>query len=130
MDINKQFIGFLVVSSIAAGVNFLSRILLNYEFSYTLSIILAFVFGVTTAFILNKVIVFKPSEAKTIKRFILFLIVNLFALLITISVSLGLNNYILPLIGWDWYRAEIAHFIGIASPVVISYYLHKRFTFG
>ena len=130
MIINKQFVGFLVVSLIAAGVNFLSRILLNYELNYRNSIVVAFVFGLTTAFILNKIFIFKPVEAKTMKRFILFLVVNLFALLITISVSLALNDYILPFIDWNWYRAEVAHFIGIASPVFTSYYLHKRFTFG
>ncbi len=130
MIIDKQFIGFIVVSSVAAGVNFLSRILFNYEFSYTLSIILAYCVGILTAFFLNKFFIFKPIESKNIKRFILFFMVNMLALVIIISVSLALNDYILPYIGWDWYRAEVAHFIGIASPVFTSYYLHKRFTFG
>ena len=130
MIVNRQFIGFVFVSSIAAGVNFLSRILLNYEFGYTVSIIGAFIFGLTTAFILNKILIFKSAKSSVLKSFILFFLVNLLALIIIISVSLSLNDYILPFIGWDWYRAEVAHFIGIASPVFTSYYLHKRFTFG
>ncbi len=126
---NKQFVLFVFVSGMAAVVNFTSRILLDYKFSYTTSIVGAFVCGLTTAFILNKILTFKDSKGNIFKSFILFFLVNLLALVIIITVSISLNDYILPFIGWDWYRAEVAHFIGIASPVFTSYYLHKRFTF-
>ena len=121
---------FVFVSGMASGVNFLSRIQINHYFSYAVSIVLAYIIGIITGFTLNKIFVFKTEKAETVKRFITFVLVNISAMAITLSVSLLFNNIILPYVGWDWHRAEVAHFIGIASPAFTSYYLHKRFTFG
>ncbi len=127
---NKQFVLFVFVSGMASGVNFLSRIQINHYFSYATSIVFAYILGIITGFTLNKIFVFKTEKSETVKRFIIFVLVNISAMAITLSVSLLFNNIILPYVGWEWYRAEVAHFIGIASPAFTSYYLHKRFTFG
>jgi len=126
---NRVFIGFVIASAIAAGVNFLSRILLNYIFSYEVSIIIAFFFGMITAFSLNKIFVFKPIESKTVNRFIYFTLINIFALIITLLISILFSRYIFPAINWRYYPATTAHMLGIVAPIFTSFYLHKKFTF-
>ena len=57
----NQFAGFLVAGGIAAVVNFLSRIGFNLFFGYAISIVLAYLTGMVTAFLLNRHGVFAPS---------------------------------------------------------------------
>ena len=52
---------FLAVGVVAALVNILSRIALNYVMSYEVAIVVAYVCGMTTAYVLNKLFVFSPS---------------------------------------------------------------------
>src|SRR5262245_53233198 len=90
---NKQFIKFFAVNSFAAGMNFFSRMLFSYFFSYTTAIILAFIVGITTAFLLCKIFVFTAKENTTPQQMSYFLLVNLFALLQTLIISLVFANY-------------------------------------
>jgi len=58
-----------------------------------------------------------------------FVIVNLFALLQTLAVSLLLADFALPYVGVTWHAETIAHAVGIAIPIFTSYLGHKRLTF-
>jgi len=49
---------------------------------------------------------------------------------LTWGVSVGLAEYLFPVIRFSWYRFEIAHIIGISVPVFSSYLGHKYLTFG
>jgi len=44
-------------------------------------------------------------------------------------VSVGLARVIFPAIGFSWRAETVAHVVGVLSPVVTSYVLHKRFSF-
>lgn len=126
---SKQFIRFLITGGIAATVNFLSRIFYNQYCSFSASIIFAYLTGMVSAFILAKMFVFK-SSAQTIKHSaIIFALVNIVAAAQTWAISMGLNFYVLPALGFQKYTAEIASAVGIAFPVFTSYLSHKRWSF-
>lgn len=126
---SKQFFSFLITGGIAATVNFLSRIFYNQYVSFSSSVIFAYLTGMVTAFILAKIFVFKTSSQSLKRSAILFSLVNLLAIAQTWLISMGLNFYILPAMGFERYVAEIASAVGIAFPVFTSYLGHKRWSF-
>ena len=126
---SKQFIGFLITGGIAAAVNFLSRIFYNQYCSFSASVIFAYLTGMVTAFILAKIFVFKSSTQTIKQSAIIFALVNVLAAAQTWVISMTLNFYILPTLGFESYVAEIASAIGIAFPVFTSYLGHKRWSF-
>ncbi len=126
---SRQFIGFLITGGIAATVNFLSRIFFNQYFSFSTSVLLAYLMGMVTAFILAKLFVFKASTQSIRRSALLFFFVNILAVAQTWLISMSLNFYILPALGFEKYVAEIASAVGIAFPVFTSYLGHKRWSF-
>lgn len=127
---NKQFLSFLITGGVAACVNFLSRIVFNQWLSFSSSVILAYLCGMVTAFILAKVFVFKSSRQTLGNAILYFCVVNAFAILQTWLISMLLAYYILPAIGLTSYVRETAHAIGIIIPVFTSYLGHKHFSFS
>ncbi|MCB8878386.1 GtrA family protein [Acidisoma silvae] len=125
----SEFVRFIVTGGCAACVNILVRIPLGLVMSYSASIIVAYLIGMTTAFLLAKLFVFQKSERASHAEFARFAIVNLVALLQVWLVSLGLKDRVFPWFGFTWHAELVAHAIGVASPVVTSYYGHKLFTF-
>jgi putative flippase GtrA len=113
----------------AAACNFLSRMVFNKWFSFSTSIVLAYVIGMITAFILNKTLVFKESTQDLHTSILFFLLINLFAIFQTWMVTMGLNSFLFPYLGIVNYPMEIAHGIGILFPVFLSYFGHKSFSF-
>lgn len=128
---HAQFLRFLICGGTAALVNVGSRCLFNTFFDYRTSIILAFCMGLLTAFVLFKFMVFKTRASGTAMREALwFILVNALALAQTLLISIGLTEYIFPVLGFTWYAATIAHMIGVVSPVLSSYWGHKYVTFS
>jgi putative flippase GtrA len=125
-----QFVRFLAVGVVAALVNILSRIALNYVMSYEVAIVVAYVCGMTTAYVLNKLFVFSPSGRAVHDEYIRFTIINLFALAQVWIVSVGLAFYVFPSIGFDWHAETVAHIIGVMVPAVTSYFGHRHFSFA
>jgi putative flippase GtrA len=82
-----------------------------------------------TAFILARVFVFKPVGGHTHGQFFRFALVNGVAFAQVWNVSVGLDRVVFPAIGFIWQAETVAHVIGVLSPVVTSYILHKRFSF-
>ena len=130
LSARSQFAGFLLAGGIAAAVNFLSRILFNQVLGYATSIVLAYLVGMVTAFLLNRHAVFAPSGKSVKVEAFWFSVVNVLAVLQTLVISLLLANWGLPALGIDAFRKEIAHAIGIAVPAVTSYFGHRYWTFG
>jgi putative flippase GtrA len=128
--LSRQFMVFLLTGGIAALFNIFSRILYNQWTSYSTAVILAYLTGFITAYILMKLFVFKKSRHSTTKSVFYFTLVNGFALLQTWAISMGLLYYLLPLLNITWHAAEVAHFIGVIAPVFTSYLGHKYFSFG
>ena len=126
---SKQFIGFLIDGGIAATVNFSSRIFYNQYCGFSTSVFFAYLTGMVTAYILVKIFVFK-SSTQTIKHSaIIFAFVNVIAAAQTWAISMALNFYILPALGFERHVAGIAIAIEIAFPVFTSYLGHKRWSF-
>jgi len=61
---------------------------------------------------------------------VLFLAVNLLALVQTWVISIVLADYALPVLGVTTFVPEIAHGVGIIAPVFVSYLGHKYWTFA
>jgi putative flippase GtrA len=127
--VKTEFVQFLLVGGLAALVNFLSRIFINNFVSYSTSVVLAYVVGMTTAFILSKYFVFEQSGRHHLHELRDFTIVNLVAIPQVWGISVGLAGYVFPAIGYTFYAPEAAHLIGLAVPAVTSYFGHKYFSF-
>jgi putative flippase GtrA len=121
---------FLVVGGVAAIINILSRIALNFVMSYQVAIVIAYVCGMTTAYVLNKVLVFSPSGRAMYDEYIRFTIINLLAVTQVWIVSVGLAFYVFPFIGFDWHAETVAHIIGVMVPTITSYFGHRNFSFA
>ena len=124
----KEFILFVAAGGFAALVNFVSRIIFNFWFSFEVSVVLAYLIGMITAYILTKIFVFKAKSVGLISSSIKFTIVNILAVLQTYFISVYLYYWLNNNINFD-YNKEIAHFVGIAFPVITSYIGHKYYSF-
>jgi putative flippase GtrA len=128
--LQSPFALFLISGGIAAAVNILSRIALSEVMSYGASIAIAYLVGMTTAYLLMKLLVFEKTGKAVWQEYIRFGLVNAVALAQVWIVSLGLAEWILPAVGWLWHAETLAHVAGVMSPVVTSYAAHKHFTFA
>ena len=113
----------------AAAVNFGSRIVFNFWVEFSTAVILAYLVGMVTAFILAKTFVFTDSTQATHKSAIFFTLVNLVAIIQTWGISIGLLYFGLPYLGITSFEKELAHAIGVAVPVFTSYLGHKHLSF-
>ena len=98
--------------------------------SFELAVVLAYVAGMITAYVLARVFVFGATGrgvASELKRFV---IVNLFSLSLVWFISVTLARRIFPAIGFAWHAEDVAHFIGVAAPAVASYFGHRAYTFA
>ena len=125
-----DFAVFVGVGGFASLVNLVARILFDRVTSYEAAIVLAFPVGLTTAFLLNRLLVFKPVGSAWHGQYLRFLIVNLVALGQVFLVSLLFARVIFPRVGMTWQADTVAHGIGLLSPLLTSYHLHKRFSFA
>lgn len=124
-----EFLKFLGVSGFAAGINFVSRIIINHFTGYAVAIVLAYVVGMITAFSLNRVFVFQKGKKKSTKQFMIFALVNGAAIVQTLVISLLLRGYFFPNINFQYHPDEVAHIIGLGVPAFTSYLGHKYFSF-
>lgn len=124
-----RFVKFLMVSGVAAAANVGSRILFNIWVGYIPAILLAFCVGLSTAFILNRVFVFKETVNPLHHQAFWFTVVNLAAVLQTLAVSLLLARWAFPAMGFHWHDETVAHAFGVAIPVVTSFLGHKHLSF-
>ncbi len=127
--LSKEFLGFLIAGGIAATVNFLSRIYFNQFYSFSVSVVFAYLLGMLTAFILARVFVFNKSSQSIGRSVVIFSLVNVLALTQTWLISMGLNYYVLPRLGVERFVPEISSAIGIIFPVFTSYLGHKYWSF-
>ena len=126
---NPEFLRFILVGGFAAFVNFMSRILINTIYSFRVSVIIAYIIGMITAYVLTKFLVFSPSGKHPLNEFGYFAIVNGVAIIQVWVISVMLAEYLFPAWELTFHPEEIAHFIGISIPVITSYYGHKYYSF-
>jgi len=127
---HREFMLFLMVGGFAAGVNVVSRYLFNEIMSFELAVLPAYLAGMATAYVLSKRFVFAASGRKAHDEFIRFTLVNIFAALQVWLISVGLARLLFPAIGWNWHSEDVAHMIGVAAPVITSYFGHRYFSFA
>ena len=124
-----RFVRFLVTGGIAAGANILSRILLDWVVTYEIAVTLAYLVGMTTAFVLARVFVFETGAGGVRGQYLRFALVNVVAFAQVWIVSIGLDRFVFPAVGWTWHAATLAHAVGVVSPVAASYVGHRKFSF-
>lgn len=125
----KRFAGFVVTGGIAAATNVLSRIALGLVMPFEYAVVVAYFIGMATAFGLARVFVFTDAQGSVHGQAVRFALVNAIGFAQVWIVSVGLARLVLPAMGWTWHTETVAHLVGVASPVVVSYLLHKRFSF-
>ena len=127
--VSKNFLLFLLTGGFAAAVNWGSRIVYNIWMPYSAAIVVAYITGMITAFILAKLFVFTESTRSTKHSAVIFTLVNLVAVVQTWAVSVGLAYYVFPHFSMTWHPAELAHLVGVVVPVFTSYIGHKKWSF-
>ncbi len=125
----KEFIKFLCCNGFAAAVNFGSRMLFSNFMEYIPAVILAYLCGMLTAFILNKLFVFDGKQGKTGRQFLGFALVNVLAIAQTLLFSMLFRDIVFPALNWTLYPDALAHLIGISIPIFTSFLGHKYFSF-
>ena len=95
----REFSLFLLTGGVAASVNVVSRIGFSTVVRFELAVLLAYGIGMLTAYVLARRFVFLNSRTSIRRSLAAFALVNLFAVLQTWLVSVGLRNWLLPLLG-------------------------------
>ncbi len=127
--ISRQFMAFLLTGGTAAVVNFCTRIVYSNWMGFSASVVLAYLTGMVTAYILARIFVFKASTQTLQRSVLLFALVNVLAIVQTWAVSLLMAYAVLPMLGVTRFTLEIAHAIGIVVPVFTSFLGHKYWSF-
>ena len=125
----QRFIRFVITGGIAALCNLGSRALLSRYFGYGAAVAIAYGVGMLVAFALAKLFVFSSSERRWHTELTRFAVVNCMSFVQVWAVSVGLERFVVPRVGWTFHPELCAHVVGVASPIVTSYFAHKHFTF-
>ena len=127
--VSKQFVIFLLTGGVAAAINFVSRVFYSHWFNFSVSIVIAYITGMIAAFVLARIFVFTEGKNSLQRSALFFVLVNVVSICQTWVVSIALAFYVLPMVGWKFFVAEISHAVGIIVPVFSSYIGHKHWTF-
>jgi len=124
-----QFLLFVVAGGIAAAANYGSRFGFSVWFDYPTAIVLAYLVGMMVAFLLMRQYVFEGRGRALVPQIAKFIGINVLAVLQTLVVSLALARWALPAVGFVEHAEAVAHAVGVAVPVVTSYFGHRHATF-
>ncbi len=125
----QRLASFAVTGGIAAVCNLGVRFLLSRVMRYELAVLFAYLVGMVVAFVLARSFVFEKSGRGWHGQLARFAIVNLIGFAQVWLVSVGLVRLVFPRIAFHWHPEDLGHLIGVASPVFVSYYAHKHFSF-
>lgn len=126
---SRQFMLFLLVGGTAAAAQWLSRFAFAELMPYWAAVATAYGVGVIVAFLLNRRFVFPAAGPDLRRQFLRFLAVNAISFVMVWLVSMLLGEMLLPRFMDEALAHALGHGFGIMSPVVLSYVLHKRYTF-
>jgi putative flippase GtrA len=127
--LSPQFRRFLVTGGLAAGVNLGSRYLLNRVMPFGVAVVLAYLLGMVTAYLLARKYVFTDSQRHHLDSSLRFALVNVVGIAQTTLVSIGLAEHVFPAVNFTWHAHDVAHLAGVVAPVFTSFVAHQRFTF-
>jgi putative flippase GtrA len=129
-----RFIRFLLAGGLAALINFGSRFFYNIFVDFSTAVVLAFITGLTTGYLLNKMYVFTSSGNTVVQEVGWFVLINLLALAQTWGLSVYLVQVLPDYVSTASSAREglveaVAHGAGVLLPVFTSYIGHKYLTF-
>lgn len=127
--LSRQFLVFLATGGIAALVNFFSRMIYDQWMSFSSAVVVAYMTGMVTAFVLARQFVFRDSQQSISRSMLYFVLVNLLAIVQTWLVSMVMLYQVLPALDISRLAPEIAHATGIVIPVFTSFLGHKYWSF-
>jgi putative flippase GtrA len=127
--LSTQFLRFLVTGGIAALINIGSRVLYDRFLPFWAAVMLAYASGMITAFLLARRFVFTGGQSRVARSSFRFFVVNMLGLAQTSIVSIGLGDYLLPALGIVRHAHDLAHPVGVAAPVFVSFVAHRHWTF-
>lgn len=120
----------MLIGGFAALVNWLVRFPIERWIGFEAAVVVSYLVAMTTAFLLNRAYVFPATARHWRDQYVRFGLVNLIALAQVFVVSVALARGLFPAVGFAWHAEAVAHAIGLASPVLTSYWGHKRFSFA
>ena len=107
----------------------LSRVVYGVWVGYSSSIILAYLTGMSAAFLLARIYVFPGGRNGVGRSATYFTLVNAVALLQTWFVSIALADHVFPTLGIRQHSQTLAHVIGVGTPAITSYIGHREWSF-
>ncbi|WP_426960001.1 GtrA family protein [Muricoccus radiodurans] len=125
----RDFLAFAMVGGAAAFINVLAGRALSLFVPLEAAVILAFPLALTFAYSMNRRFVFRSRSGLVRAEYARFVYVNLLALAVVWLVTVAAAHLALPAVGWTWHPETVAHTAGVASPILLSFWLHKAFTF-
>lgn len=128
---SRHFALFVLYSGIAAAVNAASRVLFQtLTQNYELSIVLAYVCGMATAFYLNRNHNFIHSGKGSMAQIAKFVAINILGFAQTYLVSVWAVAVLMPALHIANFKYLFSHLLGIGAPVVTSFIGHRFITFS
>lgn len=129
MGNSREFVLFLLSGGIAAALNWGSRFLFSLWVPFEAAVVLAFMVGLLSGFVMMRVVAFKGTRKPVVPQLGRYLLVNAAALVQTLVISVVLTRWALPSIGIHEHAEALGHLVGVLFPVVTSYFAHRSFTF-
>jgi putative flippase GtrA len=128
--LNGVFAKFLLAGGLAAAANFGSRLALQPVVGFNAAVVLAYLVGFLTAFVLNRAFVF-PKSGKSLRREIgWFFLFNLIAFPVVVAAAILLRDYVFSRFLTRGLAETVAHGCAILVPVVFNFAAHRLVTFG
>lgn len=124
-----QFARYLLSGGLAALANYGSRFVFSAWAPFEVAVVLAFVVGLCTGFVLMRRFAFHESTRPATSQALWYGVINAFALAQTVAASSLMLRLVLPAIGVHQHAEALAHATGIAVPLITSYFGHKWLTF-
>jgi len=128
--LRSRFIRFLLAGACAAAINILSRYFLSERISFRSAVLIAYLLGMMSAWMLSRLFVFEASGRNLGDELLRFGIVNIFAAAQVWGISVGLAEWIFPRVRYDFHPYETAHLVGVIFPIFTSFLGHRYFSFA
>lgn len=126
---HAQFFRYLLAGGLAALANYGSRFLFDVWVSFEVAVVLAYMVGMCTGFILMRRFAFHGGTKPVRAQALWYVLVNIFAVAQTVVISSVLLRIALPGLGVHEHTEALAHAVGVATPLISSYFGHKLLTF-
>jgi putative flippase GtrA len=126
---DTQFVRYLLAGGLAAVANYASRFLFSAWVPFEIAVAMAYSVGMWSGFLLMRRYAFRTGTKPAAAQAVSYVAVNVVAFAQTIVVSSALLRVAFPAFGIHDHAEAFAHAIGVAVPVVTSYFGHKLLTF-